>query len=349
VQNTNNITRHFGLRSSWKLAIDEHQIPSVFISLGQETFLPQDRLRPSSQFLQSSRVGVSFGIEDDITLLKDRLNITPTLQFDQYWSRFYGENPYLFSPIAPRRSWSEGFIATRLGMRFDLTKWLSLKGNVGRYTRPPNFYELFGDKGAIIGNTDLKPERGINSDIGLRARYDRVWWATDVAGEITYYNNNLTDLIQFIQNSQRVSRPHNIGRAHIRGVEISGGAVLLRWLRVGSNYTYQAAVDASRVPHQRGRTLPNRPRHELDGRIDLFLPRGQVFYEHTFQDQNYLDRANLRPVPAKTIRNVGVTVTPSDHLKITFEIKNLTNNQIADLWGYPLPGRAYFTSITGRW
>jgi hypothetical protein len=34
--------------------------------------------------------------------------------------------------------------------------------------------------------------------------------------------------------------------------------------------------------------------------------------------------------------------------KFTFEVKNLTNNQIADFRGFPLPGRSYFGTVEAR-
>ena len=38
--------------------------------------------------------------------------------------------------------------------------------------------------------------------------------------EVVYYRNTVDDLIRFVQNSQYVSRPLNIGRAELRGVEM---------------------------------------------------------------------------------------------------------------------------------
>ena len=31
--------------------------------------------------------------------------------------------------------------------------------------------------------------------------------------------------------------------------------------------------------------------------------------------------------------------------EVFLEVRNLTANQVADLWGYPLPGRSYFVAI----
>ena len=38
-------------------------------------------------------------------------------------------------------------------------------------------------------------------------------------------------------------------------------------------------------------------------------------------------------------------VDASQRFHIGLEVKNLTGAQIADTWGYPLPGRAVFVSV----
>jgi hypothetical protein len=35
-------------------------------------------------------------------------------------------------------------------------------------------------------------------------------------------------------------------------------------------------------------------------------------------------------------------VYPLDSIALTFEVKNLTDDQVSDALGFPLPGRAYF-------
>ena len=60
---------------------------------------------------------------------------------------------------------------------------------------------------------------------------------------------------------------------------------------------------------------------------------------------NYLDRANLRPVPARHIHSAGIRMGVGGNLEVTLEAKNLLDDQVADLWGYPLPGRAYFVTL----
>jgi len=50
-------------------------------------------------------------------------------------------------------------------------------------------------------------------------------------------------------------------------------------------------------------------------------------------------------VPSRTIHNLSGSFLLRTLTELEWEVKNLTDNQLADLWGYPLPGRAYFASI----
>ncbi len=61
--------------------------------------------------------------------------------------------------------------------------------------------------------------------------------------------------------------------------------------------------------------------------------------------QEVVDRANLQPVPARTVHTLGARLPVNDTVTVAAEIRNLTDNQVADLWGYPLPGRAAFLAI----
>jgi len=46
---------------------------------------------------------------------------------------------------------------------------------------------------------------------------------------------------------------------------------------------------------------------------------------------------------------LSLTVLPlGKYLKLTFEVKNLTDNRIADFRGFPLPGRAFFGTVEGK-
>ena len=69
-------------------------------------------------------------------------------------------------------------------------------------------------------------------------------------------------------------------------------------------------------------------------------------YDFSLEDGSYLDQANRRPLSVRHIHNAGVKVDTGRRFKIGFEAKNIFGAQIADTWGYPLPGRAFFVSVS---
>jgi outer membrane cobalamin receptor len=151
-----------------------------------------------------------------------------------------------------------------------------------------------------------------------------------------------------VQNSQASARAENIGSADISGHEVSWSMSAFGHLRLYGNYTFQDAKDASDT-FSRDNQLPGRPRHELHQGIEWFAGLGKLSYELDYISQNFLDRANLRPVNNRLLHNVTLMLTPlGQHLKLTLEAKNLTDNQVGDFRGFPLPGRSFFGTVEGR-
>ena len=50
-------------------------------------------------------------------------------------------------------------------------------------------------------------------------------------------------------------------------------------------------------------------------------------------------------MPARTTHTLGMDLGLSHGAALSVELNNLTDSQVADLWGYPLPGRAFFLSL----
>lgn len=165
--------------------------------------------------------------------------------------------------------------------------------------------------------------------------------------EAAYFHNRVENLILFIQTSQRTSKPQNIGRAQTIGQEFSGMIDVGAYLHLSANYTHQRSINKSEIPSQKGKFLPGRPVHEFSSKILLSSDQHSLFYGYHFTAKNFLDHANQRVAKARHLHNIGVSVKPAPNLSVTFEVKNLGDNQIEDIFGFPLPGRAYFFTIEG--
>jgi outer membrane receptor protein involved in Fe transport len=166
--------------------------------------------------------------------------------------------------------------------------------------------------------------------------------------EFAYFQSHADNLIVFVQTSQSVARAENIGASSIKGYEVSWSGTAWQHLRLYGNYTFQDAKDTSNTFSQ-GNILPGRPAHELHQGLELFNASAKFVYELDYIAANFLDRANAFKVDHRLLHNLSLTVLPfGKRLKLTFEVKNLTANQIADFRGFPLPGRSYFGTVEAR-
>jgi outer membrane receptor protein involved in Fe transport len=267
----------------------------------------------------------------------------------QFVDSHFGAQPTFGSiRLAANQDSQNHLFSPSLGVKYTFLPFLDLKGNVGRFQRVPTLLELFGNTGATLGNPELQPESSLNWDIGFILELGRHGILDRVFFEYAYFASHAEDLIVFVQNSQTTAVARNIGAADIRGHEVNWSVTALGHLRLYGNYTYQEALDTSDT-FSHGNTLPGRPRHELYQAFELFAGLGKIVYEFNYIAENFLDQANAFVVNSRALHNVRLTVVPfGQTLKLTFEAKNLTDNQVEDFRGFPLPGRSFFGTVEVR-
>ncbi|MCI0388107.1 MAG: TonB-dependent receptor [Acidobacteria bacterium] len=112
-----------------------------------------------------------------------------------------------------------------------VTDYFNLSGRVGRSYRHPNLEELFftgpATIGNIIANTEVKPETGVNVDVGAKLRRSRY------AASFNYFNNTYrnfisTEVISIAPTSGLISQAINFARVRIQGFE-TDGEVTFNW------------------------------------------------------------------------------------------------------------------------
>ncbi len=343
-QHERNTTRSLGLRAEWN-TLYHRTLTTLFAGARYENFAPSNLLQSHSRLLESRRHSVSLGAEAEVPLFAERLQIIGGSQLERSADTFYGQRLFGSPALAPSRDKANLLWGARLGGRLRLGRGWTLQGHGGRYQRPPSFYELFGDRGAVIGNTDLVSEEGRNWDLGLVFRSQRTRSTGVLLTEAVYFRNTVRDLIRFVHNSQLVSRPQNLGKVRIQGLETRMRLRLFSSGRISGNYVYQVPVNRSPLSYENGKDLANAPRHTLNLRAGLAGARGEVHYELSEESRHFLDRTNLRRVPRRVVHNIGGHRAVFAGAEISWEIRNLTANQVVDLWGYPLPGRSYFVGL----
>ena len=318
---------------------------SWFDELAYEQFFPYNAAAVDvpADGPDQTRLRLTLALQDEVRLFDDRLTLVPSLRYEHLRDDFSGVD-LANQPDTPPTTTDRDLFSPTFGAMFRVAPWAALRGNVGLYQRAPNFAELFGNTGTVLGNADLKPETGLNVDLGATASWSAWRWLDRALLEAAFFNTNYRDLIIFQAVNPEQFRPSNLGSAFVRGVELSAAGAAFQHLGLQLNYTHQKSEDTS-GDYTDGGQLPLRPADELFVRTEAFDDWGSVFYEYTFVSSDPTSVKNYITVPSRSIHTVGAAVQPLDWLSIQFEAANITNADIRDLGDFPLPGLTLFGSV----
>lgn len=250
-------------------------------------------------------------------------------------------------------------------LRYRFTEALLAKVSYEYATRLPRGIELFGDGVLVRPNTDLKPERSHNVNLGPRLELKKTpvgAFTVDING----FLRETKDLIVFLASVQ--GAPHqNILDVSSRGVE---GAASWdapgRYVGLDVSCTYQDIRNATTsgvFAATNGRRMPNRPwllgSAGARGRVanlalsgDALEPYFVSRYVHGFDRGWALGNPEFKlEMPAQLSHSAGVTYSltgSSGQLSGTFEVDNIGNEALFDVWGVQRPGRSFGFKLSGQ-
>lgn len=341
------------VKAAWR-PLGESVVVTGYVEYREEYYRPVELEPTHHEGKEQKRTMLATVFQAEATDPTATWTIQATVRQERYWNRIQGDPYFSWSQAAGDNSDSLDLTSPSIGIRLRYSDTLVFKANGGRFYRVPTFYELFGDRGVAIGNTELKPEKGVNFDIGFTYKGVGSGAVSRPYLEYVFFRNRTDDLILFFQNSQRTVRAMNIGRALVGGHELSLGLTLFEDFRVSGNYTFQAAVDQGDVAYWYENALPFRPLHEAFAKVE-YSPGGKykVWTDAAYVSGNYWDRANLYEVPDRHLYNLGATMEVYNKGELTvtttLEGKNLADDRVSDVAGYPLPGRSAYATVQARW
>lgn len=309
-----------------------------------------DRFSPSDTDASGSpgiRLFGATGLEADLWLQRIGLDVVPSLRIEAAREETSGRDDfYHFLPTSGPTS--HVLPIARLALVQALTGWLSLRANGGRYARLPSLIELYGNTGYLLGNARLKPESGVNADLGPQLSWrrgaSRLSWTTAAFASV------IDDLIQY-QYGNGHARPENLGHARILGLESEASLALGPHLRALVAATFTDARDTSHIEFQHGRQLPLRPRYHVYARpewraVQLGASTAVGFYlDCDVTAGNYLDPANSVRVPARMLFGAGAYAELPAGFSLRVSALNLTDASVYDISNYPLPGREMYLTL----
>jgi iron complex outermembrane receptor protein len=340
-------------------------VPSAVLTGRQDRYLVTDLLNDETEDPRL-RYSLSGTLSADAWLRSERIRLTPVLQLSVLNNRLLGTVPFEEAAVAPDGEDTQLAFNPRLGVLGRPTDWLALKANGGSYLRPPDFTELFGDRGGIIGNTDLVPEEGWQWDAGLRLTAPVSALGTGSL-DAAYFWTAAENQIIFVQNSQRTSIPRNFGETRVDGVEVAVALDLLGWVDSQSNLTWTRSENRTPADDVFGNQLPRLPEWEAYQGTSLRL-KSWARLGHTFSytADNYWDQTNFYLAAPRSIHGAFVRLS-AGRISAEGSLLNLTNETVlamdrnplsddddtpilqplTDFTGYPLPGRTWLFTL--RW
>jgi iron complex outermembrane receptor protein len=270
-----------------------------------------------------SRGSFFAALQDDITPWR-WLEVVPAVRMDLA-GQFLGASPSIGAAVFPLGS----------GL-------LELRANAGFSFRAPSFAELYLQQGLVSPNPDLTPEHGQSVDFGAALSVGPALFS--VTGFVSKYE----DLIIYEIYPPFRAKPFNEGLAVIQGVEAE--AVVRPWpfLSLVATGTYLDAFDDDPSSRTYGDPLPYRPPLRFHGRLSYDQAPVRAAIEADIASGQPLNNTGSLVLPGHAVfdASVGVRVLSRPvTVWLNAEVLNLTNDQAPDIFGYPLPGTAFFASI----
>ncbi len=315
-----------------------------------------------------ARVAAVLGVSDDLSLAGDRVRISPAAQLHLLDDRLLAAAPSGTAAEEAAAGPGVAALSPRIGLLVRPLPPLAIKASAGRFFRPPDFLELFGDRGVVVGNDELVPEHGWSWDAGVRAETPRGGPAA-LAAESAVFWRDTRDTIVFVQNAQRTQIPVNHGRTRVFGVEAAVEARLGRVVDLRGAFTGLASEVLEGQAAYVGKQLPRLPAAELTLGAEVHWREVvRAGYTFSYTAGNYWDATNWNLAAPRSLHGVFLRLQPGPRWPaLELEIRNLTDRRVqvvprdplnpddgarvvqplTDFLGYPLPGRVVLVTLRG--
>jgi vitamin B12 transporter len=257
-------------------------------------------------------VGVAGLYAQDRVKVADRANLTGGLRYEHH-SAFGGK-------------WTGRGTGT-----VELSDALRLHGSLGSAFKAPTLNDLYYPGYA---NPDLRPESSVGLDIGIEAA------GRGVRADVTYFRNDITDLIQF---DAATSRPENIGAVLAQGLEVAIDAAAGARMTLSGDYTFTSAI-----PDGADGQLARRPRHQGGVRATWRPAPGlRAFGELHFEAGRFDSGTGGRvQMSSFAIVNLAADYVLSQQVRLRGRIENLFDTEYQEVIGYGTAGISGYVGMS---
>lgn len=272
------------------------------------------------------------------------LNAGVSINDDRSNSTAIGTHGYTTSGIFVQDSINYGQINANAGVRYDnnslfgsqvspkagvlykIAQNWQVKATIGKGYRAPTLNDLYWPNAAgVKGNPNLIPETSTDYDYGI------IYSNNNSRLNITLFNRDVSNLIQWVPDAFFVFSPQNIGKANISGIEAEYSLKLNDNANLRASYTNTVPKDAISNKY-----LTNIDMQKISLGVDIVTLYDSIIsiggvYQNRITSSPAPDQAVTKDwtvVNAKISKNIGSG-------KIYLQINNLFNAQYENIPGYP--------------
>jgi vitamin B12 transporter len=347
-------TTSLGADLRWQIYLPRlRQSLRGLVSMRREAFQPVEIFLETHEGETQTRTTGVLTLEDEIYLADARIRLLSSIRYERYtdhtlpFESVRADMASYFRNLKDARI-THSITSASFGLVISPGAGLTLKANVGRQYRVPTLMELFGYRGLVVPNPDLRPEVGLNRDLGFGFERSLGGDGT-LAVEYARFWSDVEHLIMFVYVPfAQAARATNIDEASIDGHEVAISCRAWRGLNLAGNLTLLRAIDTGPITYLKGKHLPNRPEVEASAGLDWTHGGVTATYRFDYIGGNYWNAYNGK-TPDNTgplfcvrrIHTAALTVPTGLHgTDFTLEVRNLTDERFEDVMGFPLPGRS---------
>lgn len=234
------------------------------------------------------------------------------------------------------------FTSPSVGARLKIGSSTTLRANYARSFRAPQISNLEGLAAFnVVGNPDLKPEKGDSFDVGIDQQLGKVGLL-----RLTFFSNRIDDLINFKFGSP--STYENIGRVRTLGLEADLNVQLARNVYAFANYTLNdPRIVRDRSADIEGNELSFRGADTLNLGFAYETPKGIYAAVILRYLSNYfVNNTNTESLPGYSTVDLKLRIPLGRTVVFNGSLDNLFNQQYEQYPGYPAVGRSFRVGIS---
>lgn len=288
----------------------------------------------------------------------NRLEIIPSIRFDAV----------IGDGALTNKSYYEPTYAVGVMYTFDKEKRYIIKGNFNTAYRLPTFEDLYwyDASGFTVGNVNLKKESSIGGDAGFIINPIDI-----IRFEAVYYVTSATNMIVWSVDDRGLSVPFNLDSTIMQGVELNLLITVpikpaLSSIELNANYSYQfgrilksaytvydPVTFAPTVITVNNTKLPRIPENSFSGMLsyvyegdDIFSGRLNFLVNYT--GERFDNVQNTIKLKEHTTFDITASLMFLNTITVEGGVKNVMDVRYEDVYGYPLAGREWYVSLSGR-